>query len=189
MVMAETARKYWRPEDVQALPYGRERYECIHGELFVTPSPRDLHQAVVGELYALLHAHFKGRAGLQLRLSPADIQLEPDTLVQPDLFVTRLERKTLREQGWTAVQRMALVIEVLSPGSVRQDRGKKRELYMRTGVEDYWMVNIDTRAVERWRPGYEAAEIVTGVLEWRDAVGGASFTVDLPELFATVFAD
>jgi Uma2 family endonuclease len=109
--------------------------------------------------------------------------------VQPDLFVARHERRELRQRGWPAVQRMALVIEVLSPGSARQDRGKKRELYMRTGVEDYWIVDLDARAVERWMPGRSAAEVVTGPITWTDSAGGPALTIDLRALFDSVFAE
>ena len=51
---APAAPTYWTAAMVRELPDDGNRYECIDGELLVTPSPRNIHQAVVGELYLRL---------------------------------------------------------------------------------------------------------------------------------------
>lgn len=173
MGMAEVLRKYWRPVDVQALPYGRERYECIAGELLVTPAPRHAHQRVVAALFAELHRALQGTRGLEALFSPADLELEPGTLVQPDIFVERQQGVVRADRSWKEVQRLALVIEVLSPSSARFDRGAKRALYQRAQVEEYWIVDLEARAVERWVRGAIAPVNEREWLTW-NAEGMAS---------------
>ncbi|HMA23455.1 MAG TPA: hypothetical protein VKP00_05665 [Gemmatimonadaceae bacterium] len=44
----------WTVDMLDALPDDGQRYEIIDGALFVTPASSDVHQYVVGELYARL---------------------------------------------------------------------------------------------------------------------------------------
>lgn len=41
-----------------------------------------------------------------------------------------------------------LVVEVLSPGTAHVDRTKKRDLYRRSGVREYWIADPEARIVE-----------------------------------------
>jgi Uma2 family endonuclease len=59
MVMAATIVD-WTVDMLDELPDDGRRYEIIDGELFVTPSPRDVHQLVVGEVYARLCEYLRG---------------------------------------------------------------------------------------------------------------------------------
>lgn len=43
-----------------------------------------------------------------------------------------------------------LVVEILSPGTARQDRGHKKDVYESCGVREYWIVNSDSRSVEQY---------------------------------------
>ena len=45
-VMHMVAPRYWTADMVRALPDDGLRYETIHGELVVSPAPRELHQRV-----------------------------------------------------------------------------------------------------------------------------------------------
>ncbi len=49
----------------------------------------------------------------------------------------------LPEQGVEDVRRLLLVIEVLPPGTARAERGRKRALYQREGVPEYWIVDAE----------------------------------------------
>lgn len=189
MGMARVERKYWHPKDVQKLPYGRERYECIGGELLVTPSPRELHQAVVGELYGLLRDYLRGDPILRLRLSPADLELEDDTLVQPDIFVYVSDGGPPRPKGWKHVKRVPLVIEILSKGSARFDRGVKRALYQRNGVGAYWIFDLDARAVECWTPEAEVAQVERERVSWRAPGSSSDFVLPLEAFYQETIGD
>ena len=66
------------------------------------------------------------------------------------------------------------VVEILSPSSARHDRFTKRRRYQRTGVSEYWVVDLDARAVERWRPGDARPEVLDEVLIWNSPSCGAT---------------
>ena len=46
----------------------------------------------------------------------------------------------------------SVVIEVTLPGTARYDRLVKRRRYQRAPVPEYWIVDLDARLVERWKP-------------------------------------
>ena len=86
---------FYSREMVLALPDDGQRYETVHGELLVTPSPRLRHQDVLARLHRTL-AEYVERHGLgKVLFSPADISWGPDILVQPDLFVIAPETKAM----------------------------------------------------------------------------------------------
>ena len=92
MAMPVAARTDWTVEVLDALPDDGQRYEIIDGELFVTPAPADVHQLVLGELHARVHAYLRGSSVGKVIFSPADVRRGDRTRnrVQPDLFVVRL---------------------------------------------------------------------------------------------------
>ena len=116
------------PEDLELLPSDGNRYECIDGALLVTPAPTEVHQRVLASLFARLRGYSRLHPGLTVLFSPADISLETDALTQPDLFAYRTPAGQLAG-GWSAIRDLVLAVEVLSPGSIRDDRGRKLRYY------------------------------------------------------------
>jgi Uma2 family endonuclease len=170
--------------ELLALPDDGLRHELLDGEHVVTPAPTRIHQRALAELYYALRQELATRADVETLFSPADIQLGPRTLLQPDLFVLpRGPEGTNRE--WKDAPLPFLAVEVLSRATAARDRGKKRRLYLEAGVEEYWIVDLDARLVERWRPGDERPEIVHDSLAWSLQIG-VSGTIDLPELFKRI---
>lgn len=84
------APHYYSAEMVRGLPDDGQRYETVHGELLVTPAPRVWHQEVVFRLAWHLRDYTSAAGIGHAFISPADISWGPDTLVQPDVFVTTL---------------------------------------------------------------------------------------------------
>ena len=162
------------------------RYETVHGELLVTPAPRYMHQEVVGRVYLALSAYLaRYPAAGHALLSPADISFGlPDVLVQPDVFV--LARDEAREQRWTAITRLLLAVEVLSPSNARQDRFQKRRLYQEQGVPLYWIVDVDARSVEAWTPELRFPRVEHEALRWQPDGAAEPFVLPLEELFGAV---
>jgi Uma2 family endonuclease len=78
---------------------------------------------------------------------------------------------------------------VLSPTTARADRTIKRLLFQRTGVPEYWIVDLDTRLVERWRPGDARPEVLTERLRWQPEPGTDPLEIDLSAFFAQVLGD
>jgi Uma2 family endonuclease len=176
----------WTAERVRALPDDGRRYEVVDGELLVTPAPSWTHQLAVGAFYRALWTYTAAAGVGDAIISPADVELDPGTLVQPDVFVVpRIGGRRIGD--WRDIEgRLLLAVEVLSPSSARADRHLKRRRYQRAGVPEYWIVDIDARLVERWRPTDERPEVLAEQLEWRPSGVAEPLVIDLPALFAEV---
>jgi Uma2 family endonuclease len=187
MGMPQIAR-VWTPEEVRALPDDGRRYEVVAGELLVTPAPAFRHQDAVLRLARTLSDYTEHTGVGYALLSPADIEPEAGALVQPDVFVGPLPDGR-RPSSWADFRRLLLAIEVLSPSTARADRSVKRLLFQRTGVPEYWIVDLDARLVERWRPGDDRPEVLTETLRWHPDPTTAPLEIDLPQFFAKVNGD
>ena len=176
------AAEVWTAERIRALPDDGLRHEVVDGEHLVTPAPRLPHQVAISELEALLRPYVKRHALGRVVHSPADIELDPHTLVQPDLFVTSKRRA----RTWADAQPLRLAVEVLSPSTARADRLVKRRRFQRAKVPEYWIVDLDARLVERWRPGDRRPEVFAGRMEWRPQPALPPLVLDLTELFREV---
>ncbi len=168
-------------EELLALPEDGQRHELLDGVHVVTPSPRLPHQRVLGALWFGLRAGLERRPELELFSSPADLVLGPRTLVQPDLFVIRIDPAHPPE-AWAEVGVPVLAIEILSPATAPRDRGAKRRIYQAAGVGEYWIVDPDARLVERWLPSDARPEILTERLGW-SIEGETVLDLALPHLF------
>ena len=183
-----TPATVWTAAMVRALPDDGLRHEVIDGVHLVTPAPRLLHQRAVFALMRRLHSYLAERRDAEVLHSPADIEFDELTLVQPDVFVIPYEAGRRPEQ-WEDVQTLLLAVEVLSPSTARFDRGLKRRRYQRAGIPEYWVVDLDARVVERWRPGDERPEVLDATLAWQPMPTEPPLTIDLPAYFVEVLGE
>ena len=131
----------WTYADYARLPENGFRYEVIEGELFMSPAPRPNHQRVGLRLIVLLDAFVEKNQLGELYHAPIDLNL-PDLTspVQPDiLFISTENLDIVKEKTIEGVP--DLIIEVLSPGSIRYDRQTKFQIYAKAGVREYWIVD------------------------------------------------
>lgn len=188
MAMPAIRRRRWTAEDVRALIVewrAWPRYELIDGELIVTPAPGNPHQVAVGEVFRVI-ADYVDREGVGVAyVSPADLELKPDTISQPDVFVVPFASDPPNDvpTGWAHIKSLLLAVEVISPGSIRHDRVEKRDHYMDVGVPEYWIVDVDARVIERWTPQQERPELLRDQIVWQPAGDVERLTVTLAELF------
>ena len=168
----------------QRLPSDGNRYELVDGELVVTPSPARVHQLLVYRLVARLGAYVDAHALGQVWPGPIDVFVGTHTVLEPDVAV-ELGPSARRLASWHELEGPALVVEVVSPGSARHDRGRKREVYLARGCE-YWIVDPERRVIECWAPGADRPVIHSSILEWRPAPAVAALTLDVTALFADI---
>lgn len=126
-----------------------DRYEYIDGEIYLMASPKTIHQQILGELYVIFYNWFKGKPCRPM-LAPYDITLKRNSeninIVQPDLMVIcDLEEKLNEKNSYMGVP--SLLVEILSESTHGKDQVKKLDLYMSTGVREYWIVNPFSREV------------------------------------------
>jgi Uma2 family endonuclease len=175
------APEYFTADMVRALPEDGQRHEVVLGELLLTPAPGWQHQRIVGRLFRLLAAACDEIGTLEAMIAPADVSWGEDTLVQPDIFVVPKELAIAGEPARAPA--LALVAEVLSPSTARQDRLPKRALYQRQGVATIWLVDPEQRLVEVWTPDSSRPRVERDELTWHIDVSAAVLTIDLQLLF------
>jgi Uma2 family endonuclease len=132
-------------EVFKSLPEGT-LVQLIENNLVMSPSPKDLHQEILGELAFQLTSHVRNQNLGKVRFAPYDVYLDMKNAFQPDLiFISNENLYKIQENGLHGAP--DLVIEVLSPGTAKYDKGKKKTVYERCGVKEYWVVDPAAKAV------------------------------------------
>ncbi len=132
-------------EDYCNLP-DDERYEVIDGELIMVAAPRRVHQGTSRNISTPLDIYVKANRLGEMYYAPTDVILSDINVVQPDiLFVSNSRSHILADEGIRGAP--DLVIEILSPSTAQLDTVRKRELYGRFGVAEYWQVDTDDLSV------------------------------------------
>lgn len=181
----QTLRRDWTADDLDPLPEDGNRYEIIDGELFVSPSPSLRHQDAVGQMYLLLTSYLKTERIGHAYVAPADIKFSARRVVQPDVLVAPLVDGR-RPTGRQDVQTLLVAVEVLSPGSARADRVNKRALYRDEQVAQYWIVDLDSRTIERSTPDEARPEVLAEWLEWLPDGASTPLVINLATYFAGI---
>lgn len=142
------AQGQWTYADYQQLPDDGRRYEIIQGVLFVTNAPNMDHQFTVTALAAEFYHFVKAQKLGRVFVAPCEVHLsEVSKPVQPDIFFIRQERAPKPDAPFFAGA-PDLIVEVVSPSSIRLDRVTKFTEYEQTGVSEYWIVDPRARIVE-----------------------------------------
>ncbi len=132
------------------------RYELIDGVAYLmAPAPDLAHQDVAGEIFRQTANALTGKTCRPF-IAPVDVCLPKhdeaddkiDTVVQPDVLVvcdsSKLDRRGVRgAPDW--------IVEVLSPSTASHDQIRKRQLYERHGVREYWLVHPIDRVLTVYR--------------------------------------
>ena len=74
----------------------------------------------------------------------------PDTMVVVDLVSQPNIRTMGSYRPWVHGGRVALAVEVLSPSNTWAEMLRKRQFYDRHGVDEYWVFDPDSGALEVW---------------------------------------
>jgi Uma2 family endonuclease len=124
------------------------RRELVWGMVREPPAPLFAHQDLLLRLATRLDRHIRRHRLGVVAVAPLDVVLDaPKGLVlQPDIvFVAADRRQIIQGQIWGAPD---LVVEIVSRGTVRYDRGEKLHWYGRYGVRECWIVEPHAREVE-----------------------------------------
>ena len=180
-----TRVKRWTIEELHSLPEDGNRYELIHGELFVSPPPGETHETIAARLSRRLDPYVEAH-GLGLVYHPHAVVRFEESQAEPDLFVrqtrTGRPKHAKVDADWLDSPTPILVVEILSPWSRRRDNEHKREFYLEAGVAEYWIVDPSSRSVRVVRPGREDV-VATSTLEWSPAEAAKPLMLDLDEIF------
>ena len=134
-------------DDYAAIDDGN-RYELRQGQLErMSPAPSSIHQMINFQIqkcltkscedaYFILHA-------------PIDVILSEEEVRQPDVVLIHRDRKgIIKKRGITGAP--DLVVEILSPSTLKRDKIDKRKTYENYAVPEYWIVDPDSFVLEQF---------------------------------------
>ncbi|HLY60250.1 MAG TPA: Uma2 family endonuclease [Terriglobia bacterium] len=134
-------------EEFRQLPDDGKRYELIHGEVHVTPSPTTRHQWVLHHLDYSLTTYVQRQNVGEVWVAPLDVRLSDNTAVQPDLIYVSNARAEIIQENFIAGS-PDLVVEILSPSTAAHDRATKLRIYADAGVPQVWYIDPKAKTVE-----------------------------------------
>ncbi len=145
-VTLEPQAKRWIYEDYYRLA-DDQRHEIIDGNLLMSPAPDTWHQNWLNDINLLVTPFVRKRKTGQTFIAPIDVVLDQENTVQPDfVFVSANNAGIIQRRGIFGVP--DLLVELVSPSSVRRDRYDKKDLYARFGVKEYWIGDPANQSLE-----------------------------------------
>lgn len=72
---------------------------------------------------------------------------------------------------------------MVSPGNPLLVYQVKRDLYLREGVGEYWVINPGARNVSRWRGRDDPGEVLSKTVTWQPDGMPVPFVVDVAGFF------
>jgi Uma2 family endonuclease len=120
----------------------QERVELINGKIYMMAGASALHQDTVGNIFFILKSVVKGREKCIPRIAPFDLKLFVNghsSVVQPDVML-------FCNSGLPCA-----LFEVLSPSTAYKDKGVKKDLYESSGIEEYFLVNIEYKLIDKFK--------------------------------------
>ena len=171
----------WNRARWEQLPADGNRYEVIDGEVCVTPAPGPPHQRVAYRLFRDLSDYVE-RTGVGEMLWDIDLLFVSGQFLRPDMVFVPPDAE-LSDRGVESAP--GLVVEVLSPHSKRIDRLVKPPRYRDFGVPEYWVVDGETRRIERHRLSADAGpEVCADFLRWQPSPSVPALDLNVPAVFA-----
>lgn len=159
-------------------------YELLNGKLVKKSSPSPRHQSASMKLSRLMHLFTSQQHLGVVYCDPIDVFVDEYNVPQPDiLFIRNKNRHIITTDGIMGAP--DLVVEILSPSSIRNDRGIKQRLYQRLGVQEYWIVDPKNNAIEVYRLIEGVYDLVSFAVE-RGTVDSTAITglqVENSEIF------
>lgn len=124
------------------------REELIDGKIIaMSPRPSVNHNRVAFNIAVLFDRYLKGKTCTPFS-DGVDLYLDDDNRFVPDVMVVCDPGKIKADGVHGAPD---LVAEVLSPGTMRNDRTHKKKMYALCGVQEYWLVSPAEKSVEVYR--------------------------------------
>jgi len=129
-----------------------ERCEIIDGIAYMQAAPAPIHQEILMELSRQISNYLSGKpckiypAPFCVRLPMGDEKNEKEVkiIVEPDITIV-CDKSKIDNRGCNGAPDM--IVEILSPSSVKNDRIIKLNKYEKAGVKEYWIIEPDQKFV------------------------------------------
>jgi Uma2 family endonuclease len=174
-----------------------ERWEIIDGIAYMQAAPSPIHQEISGGLFAQFHNYLSGKpckvypAPFCVKLMRDDEKNHEDIkkVVEPDITIV-CDKSKLDDKGYNGAPDM--IVEIMSPSSIKMDRFIKFNSYEKAGVREYWIVEPEGKLVSVFAlqgdQRYGRPEIYTEDDKIKVSIF-PDFIVDLKPVFEGVFED
>lgn len=127
-----------------------ERIEIIDGVPYMQATPSPEHQLISGELFRQFANYLQGKsckvyhAPFSVRLTRGDEKKDEDIkkVLEPDITIV-CDQSKIDKKGCNGTP--DLIIEIISPSSIKHDRVTKFNQYAKAGVIEYWIVEPEAK--------------------------------------------
>ncbi len=127
------------------LTYQEEpREELLNGKIYMMSSPTINHSQIASNIYYAFRSYLKGKTCRAFN-DGVDVYLTENDRVIPDAMIV-CNKNNIKLDGIHGAP--DLVVEVLSPGTAKNDKGYKKDLYEKSGVKEYWIIDPVPRSIE-----------------------------------------
>ena len=170
-----------------------ELWEIIDGVPYNMAPPSLNHERICGELYYFFKHYLRGKK-CEVFSAPFGVRFpkegEPDEYIQnalmPDITVV-CDKKKLDSKGCRGAP--DFIAEILSPSTARKDLKEKRQLYQKSGVREYWIVDPVHKSVQVYKLNSKGRYDFPEIYTWEDKIKVSIFNGALEIDLASVFPD
>lgn len=116
--------------------------ELIDNVIYMSPSPVKNHQQVLQTIFRRLSESIEDSGRGEIIIAPFDVYLDSTSnAVQPDISIILKGNNGYSKPNGHFHGAPDIIIEILSSGNKEYDLVKKKDLYERFGVKEYWIVD------------------------------------------------
>ncbi len=158
----------------------QQKVEFINGEVIFHSPVRIEHNDVTGQLYKLMDTfvdiHELGKVGFEKIMVKF-----PRNDYEPDIVFFDKSKSKNFEKGQVLFPIPDLIVEVLSKGTEKRDRGIKFKDFENNGVTEYWIIHPFDKFVEQYilqKNKFELAKKTNNGYIESKAIKGFSIEVD-----------
>jgi Uma2 family endonuclease len=149
-------------DDYASLPDDGSRYELVDGVLeMMSPSASSKHQMISFRIQSKIAQSCDD--DYFILNAPLDVILSPTEVRQPDLVMIHHSRiNIIKKRGIEGAP--DLVVEILSPSSIRRDKVGKLKSYADYAIPEYWIVDPTNVSLEQYvlkEDRYDLIEVYT----------------------------
>lgn len=120
--------------------------EVINNAIYIAPSPSFHHQDVCTELVSAIRVFTSVNRLGKCLVAPIDVYLDSQNVFQPDIvFISNGNMSIVKDEKVKGAP--DLVIDILSPGNKKHDLERKKPVYEKNGVQEYFVVDPKTKEV------------------------------------------
>jgi len=122
------------------------RTELLNGKIVMMSSPSVNHNIISFNIIRIFNEYLKGKQCWAFG-DGVDVYLTEKDRAIPDAMIV-CNKDIIRPDGIHGAP--DLVVEILSPGTAKNDKGYKKDLYEKSGVKEFWIVEPNIRTIEAY---------------------------------------